>query len=290
MNDWDILDLHFKDHKYPFTNHHLDSYRELIKTFIPKTIKSYNPITMIKYDDNKNTMIMKTDLYIGGKNSDLIYIDHPIAIEKNEDNDDIKKIVTPNDARLKSITYESHIYADVLIEITNKNDEVFTKMIEKVAIGSIPIMLHSDICVLNGYGNKVLRELGECIYDGGGYFIIDGKEKVIIAQETETNNRLIVNRIKDDDDFSFRGKIKCSGESGETVLVPRTIEFFLVKNDDDVTEKYSNSKGAIYVNLPSIEGKIPLFILFRALGIESDKEIYETIFGINNQDTESFLS
>ena len=160
-------------------------------------------------------------------------------------------------------------------------------MIEKVAIGSIPIMLHSDICVLNGYGNKVLRELGECIYDGGGYFIIDGKEKVIIAQETETNNRLIVNRIKDDDDFSFRGKIKCSGESGETVLVPRTIEFFLVKNDDDVTEKYSNSKGAIYVNLPSIEGKIPLFILFRAFGIESDKDIYETIFGIDNTETET---
>ena len=169
MKDWEILDLYFKDHKYPFTNHHLDSFRELIKTYIPQTIKSYNPITMIKFNENNKNIKMKTDIYIGGKNSDEIFIDHPITYE-----DGVQKIITPNDARLKSITYETHLYANVLIEITNEDNEVFRQVIEKVAIGSIPIMLHSDICVLNGNGNKVLQRLGECIYDGGGYFIIDG--------------------------------------------------------------------------------------------------------------------
>jgi DNA-directed RNA polymerase II subunit RPB2 len=281
MNDWSILDLYFKDHKYPFTNHHLDSFRELIKTYIPQTIKSYNPITMIKLDEKKQNVIMEANVYIGGKNSDELFIDHPITYENG-----VQKIITPNDARLKNITYETHIYANVLIEIINEDKEVITNTIKNVAIGSIPIMLHSDICILNGNGNKVLRALGECIYDGGGYFIIDGKEKVIIAQESETNNCLITSKLKDDDNFSYKGKIKCSGEFGETLLVPITIEFYLVKNTDDITEKYINSKGAIYVSLPSIEGKIPLFILFRALGIESDKEIYETIFGINNTDVE----
>ena len=281
MNDWGILDLYFKDHKYPFTNHHLDSYRELIKTYIPQTIKSYNPITMIKFDEKKQDVIMKVDVYIGGKNSDELFIDHPITYENG-----VQKIITPNDARLKSITYETHIYANVLIEITNEDNEVFTNTIKNVAIGSIPIMLHSDICILNNNGNNVLQRLGECIYDGGGYFIIDGKEKVIIAQESETNNCLITGKLKDDDNFSYKGKIKCSGEIGETILAPRTIEFYLVKNSDDITEKYINNKGAIYVGLPSIEGKIPLFILFRAFGIESDKDICETIFGINNTNIE----
>jgi len=283
MNDWDILDLHFKDHKYPFTNHHLDSYRELIKNHIPQTIKSKNPITMIKFDNKNENMIMKVDIYIGGKNSDLIYIDHPITFEGGT-----QKIITPNDARLKSITYETHIYADVYIEIVNQNEEIFSKMIPKVAIGSIPIMLHSDICILNNNGNRVLQRLGECIYDGGGYFIIDGKEKVIIAQETETNNSLIIGKLKDDDNFSFKGKIKCAGEIGETALVPRTIEFYLVKDDkNEVTEKFNDNLGAIYVRLPSIDSYIPLFILFRALGIESDKDIYETIFGFDNSDSET---
>jgi len=284
MNDWEILDLYFKDHKYPFTNHHLDSFRELIKTYIPQTIKSYNPITMIKFNENNKKIKMKTDIYIGGKNSDEIFIDHPITYE-----DGVQKIITPNDARLKSITYETHLYANVLIEITNEDDEIFRQVIEKVAIGSIPIMLHSDICVLNGNGNKVLQRLGECIYDGGGYFIIDGKEKIIIAQESETNNCLIIGKLKDDDNFSYKGKIKCSGEIGETILIPKMIEFYLVKTDEEVTEKYSNNKGCIYISLPSIEGKIPLFILFRALGIESDKDIYENIFGINNNSVEEIF-
>jgi len=281
MNDWEILDLYFKDHKYPFTNHHLDSFRELIKTYIPQTIKSNNPITMIKFDELNQKIKMKTDIYIGGKNSDEIFIDHPITYENG-----IQKIITPNDARLKSITYESHIYANVLIEITNEDNEIIRQVIERVAIGSIPIMLHSDICVLNGNGNKVLQRLGECIYDAGGYFIIDGKEKVIIAQESETNNCLIISKLKDDDNFSYKGKIRCSGEIGETKLAPKLIEFYLVKNNEEITEKFIDNKGCIYINLPAIEGKIPIFILFRALGIESDKEIYENIFGINNNKIE----
>jgi DNA-directed RNA polymerase II subunit RPB2 len=281
MNDWHILDLYFKDHKYPFTNHHLDSYRELIKRYIPQTIKTFNPITMIKLNEKKEKEIMKVNIYIGGRDSNELYIDHPITYENGN-----QRLITPNDARLKSITYETHIYANVLIEIFDEDGDKIENTIKNVAIGSIPIMLHSDICVLNGNGNAVLQKLGECIYDGGGYFIIDGKEKVIIAQESETNNCLITGKLKDDDNFSYKGKIKSSGEIGESVLVPRTIEFYLVKDTDEITRDYIDNKGAIYVKLPSIDAKIPLFIFFRALGIESDKDIYETIFGINNSEIE----
>ena len=282
MNQWDILDLFFKNHKYPFTSHHLDSYKELLKTYIPNTIKSYNPITMIKYD-NFNNEIMKIDVYVGGENSNEIFMDRPITYENGT-----PKLVTPNDARLKNLTYESHIFANVFVKITDNNGKITTKTFNNIAIGSIPIMLHSDICLLNGQGSKVLRKFGECIYDNGGYFIIDGKEKVIIAQERITTNRLFVTKIKKDINFSYKGLIRCTGETGETLLSPRSIEFYLVKNpdltieEDDVTEDFRNKKGAIVVNLPSVEGKIPLFILFRALGMESDKDIYESIFGDGN--------
>ena len=91
---------------------------------------------MIKFDEKTNKTKVKVDVYVGGKNSDEIFIDHPITYENG-----VQKIITPNDARLKSITYETHIYADVLVEITNENNEVIKKVLEKVAIGSIPIML-----------------------------------------------------------------------------------------------------------------------------------------------------
>jgi len=285
FDEWKILDLYFKNHKYPFTNHHLDSYRELIKTYIPQTIKSYNPITMIKYDD-LNNIIMKTDIYIGGKEGDEIFIDRPITFEEGS-----AKLLTPNDARLRNLTYESHIYTNVKIVITDVDNNIIERDFKNIAIGSIPIMLHSDLCILHGQGSEILKKLGECVYDTGGYFIIDGKEKVIIAQERITTNKLFVSKIKDDNTFSYKGLIRCTSEYGETMLSARSIEFYLVKNpdistEDEVVEDYRRKKGAIVLSIPSVMGKIPLFVLFRALGIESDKDIYECIFGIDNNKVE----
>lgn len=287
-NEWDILDLYFKDHKYPFTGHHLDSYRDFIKSQIPYIIKSYNPITMIKYDDSQN-MIMKVDVYVGGENGDEIYVDRPTTYENGT-----PKLITPNDARMRNLTYETHIFAKIFIRITTDDTaNTFTRTFNNVAIGSIPIMLHSDICILKNQGSNILRQLGECPYDTGGYFIIDGKEKVIIAQEKIVTNKLFVNKLKDDNDgFSHKGVIRCVSEKG--ALAPHSVEFYYVgtplsedgiNNDDEVEIKYDTAKnyiyGSIHISLPSFNGKIPLFILFRAFGIVSDKDIYKTIFGNN---------
>ena len=290
--DLSILDMYFKSHKYPFTNHQLDSYREFIKSYIPRTIQSYNPITMIKYDDLQN-ICMKVEIFVGGKDGTKIFVDRPINFEDGE-----AVLITPNDARLKNLTYESHLYADVIVEITDVEGAISKKEFNKVAIGSIPIMLHSDICVLHNQGSKVLRRLGECVYDTGGYFIINGKEKVIVAQERKTTNRLFVTKLKDDTKYDYKGSIRCTGESGETMLSPRTVEFYLVKyresdfdnlfkttdSDDEAdkpVEQTSRQPMTIVVRLPSVTGVIPLFTFFRALGIESDKDIYEAIFGTN---------
>jgi len=312
MDMKNILDLYFQDNKYPFTSHHLDSFRELVKTYIPHTIKSYNPITMIKYDD-QGKVNMKTDIYIGGKNSDEIFLDRPVYFEDSD-----MKLMTPNEARLRNLTYESHIFANVIVEIidfakkeANDQDYIITNKFNNVAIGSIPIMLHSDICILNGQGSTVLKELGECIYDTGGYFIIDGKEKVIVAQERNATNKLFVLPIKDDDNFSHKAFIHCSAESGETMLVPKKIEFLIHhngkeqqyndhiddENSEDDNEKQSKpaaknktkSKGSIVVKLPFISIPIPLVIFFRALGVESDKDIYESIFGTNLTESEKIF-
>ena len=283
-SEWDILDLYFKDHKYPFTGHHLDSYRDFVKSQIPYIIKSYNPITMIKYDDNQN-VIMKVDVYVGGENGDEIFVDRPITYENGT-----PKLITPNDARMRNLTYETHLFAKVFIRITTDDKgRTYNKTFNNVAIGSIPIMLHSDICVLKNQGSNILRQLGECPYDTGGYFIIDGKEKVIIAQEKIVTNKLFVSKLTDDDDgFSYKGVIRCVADRG--ALAPRSVEFYYVETpridaygNDEVKINYINSKkylyGSIHVSLPSFNGKIPLFILFRAFGIESDKDIFNTIFG-----------
>ena len=91
----------------------------------------------------------------------------------------------PNEARLKNLTYKTEICADVYVEFLVKNldnglleQACEPKHFEKITLTrNLPIMLQSKICSLGGLSGNTLRLMGECEYDQGGYFIIDGKEK-----------------------------------------------------------------------------------------------------------------
>lgn len=278
-DEWKVISMYFQDHMYPFTKHHLDSFREFLRRHIPKTIKTYNPITMIKYDDHQQVQL-QVDVYVGGKDASKIYIDRPVMY----DSDGKQILLTPHEARLRNLTYQTNLLADVDVVFTKEDGTTIERTFPKTLLGAIPIMTHSDPCVLYNQGSDVLREFNECVYDQGGYFIIDGKEKVIVSQERITTNRLFITKLEDDPDFSFKASIRCTGEEGETALIPRTVELYLVKTpdtvfEDDVKHELRDLKGAILVSLPSVNGKIPLATFFRSLGVESDRSIMEHILG-----------
>jgi DNA-directed RNA polymerase II subunit RPB2 len=294
-----LLTTYFKDHAYPFTKHHIDSYRELLRRHIPETIASFNPITMVKFDpEDPSKLKIKVEVFVGGiqesADSPLnLYIDRPTYL--NERNETV--LLTPHEARLKNYSYMSHLLADIAVRYTEEGKVPYIKEFKKTWIGEIPIMCHSDICILHQQSPEILRQLGECIYDQGGYFIIDGKEKVIVSQERITTNRLFIEDTPKDQHFSHRAHIHSTGERGETVLSPRTITFYLIRRElpasaaaDDVKEEYRPYRGAILVSIPAIQGLIPLFTLFRVLGVETDKAILETIFGSMKDIPEAFLN
>jgi DNA-directed RNA polymerase II subunit RPB2 len=298
-DEWKLLDIYFRDHMYPFTKHHLDSFRQFLKVHVPETIKSYNPITMLKLD-NEDQETFKVDVFVGGEDGSRIYIDRPTHL----DDEGTQLLLSPQDARLRNLTYTTKIYADIQV-IYSKTDgekETIEKIFPRTLIGSIPLMLHSDQCLLHGQGSKILRSFGECPMDPGGYFIVDGKEKVIIAQERITTNRLFISKVEDDnDDTDYRAYIRCTGTTGESALIPRTVELRLLRigcyetstedcYDEPVKQVHKRNQGAIMVTLPSIKGTWPLTTVFRALGIESDKEIIEAICGPIEEVHPSFLA
>ena len=302
----DFLNLYFNDHKYPLTSHQLDSYREFLRTNIPNIIKSGNPITMIKPEDQNG---IRVDVSIGY--NDNIYIDRPII-----QNDEKDVLLTPNEARLRNLTYQTNLYADVKIDFyDNENPEGIKfdnneNVFKDVYIGSVPIMLHSDACLLHGQNKQVLRELKECMNDYGGYFILDGKEKVIISQERITKNRLFLQKLKGDEVFSHKAYISCIAEQGEGSLHPKRLEFFMYKNptevehyDKGISNIYITDMGfsdvidvlpahkailasAIVVRMTKITIDIPIILLFKFLGVNSDEDIYNLIFGSMNEHSE----
>ena len=299
---WCILDEYFKSN-YFLTKHHLDSYNDFILNKLPNTIRVLNPFIVIKNQDNGTTS-HEINVYIGGEKGDEIFIDKPTIIENGE-----QRLMYPNEARLKNMTYKSDLYANIIVKyITKKTKEKETieeNLFKNVKIGSIPIMLHSCLCVLNNQPPQVLHEMGECIYDQGGYFIIDGKEKVIVAQERIVTNRIFINNSKDPK-FSYEGLIRCTSE--ENPLFPKTINIYVyndkeIKKEKDDDEEDSSTlekdepnketkekkddngevseinkyPNAIIISSPNISTKIPLFVLFRAMGVESDKDILKYI-------------
>ncbi len=185
---WNIITSYINDNPHFIVKHQLDSYNDFIFRRIPYTIKSLNPFRVIKNDDN-NTIDIK--VYIGGENAENIYLDKPVLNTNTETH-----VLLPNEARLRNITYVSNLDVDIhiLYQVykTNTNQIIKEdkKVFDKVLLGAIPIMLHSKLCNLYGLNEKNLIDMGECPYDQGGYFIIDGKEKVIIAQERGATNKL----------------------------------------------------------------------------------------------------
>ena len=179
----------------------------------------------------------------------------------------------PNEARLREMTYGVHVYYDIEVictELDENGDEKQLPMfvLPMLSIGILPIMLHSKLCVLNQFDKMTRFSFGECKNDPGGYFIIEGNERVVISQEQFANN--IIN-VSINSDAIVEHSHTCSVRSiSEDPSKPRyKLQMHLVRP----SLRYSNQN--IVVDIPLVKSKIPLFILMRALGIVSDKEILQ---------------
>ena len=263
---WNVIYSYFKDsdknRNYYLVNHHLDSYNDFILNKIPRTLKESSPQTIFLGRDSETKKYKyEIELYYGGVNSDKVYLSKPIIHNK----DNTKKQMFPNEARLKNLNYSSHIFCDldVIIKVDGEQEEE-TITFQKISLGTIPIMLHSKICALYNHTSETLKNMGECPYEQGGYFIIDGKEKIIVSHERKAENKLYVQELNDDY-YSYSVNIK-SVPQGK-FKYPKTTEISIKRKDDSME-----------IRLPGFSKRIPLFIMFRALGFESDKEILELIF------------
>ena len=142
--------------------------------------------------------------------------------------------------------------------------------IENIYLGKFPIMVQSHFCVLHGVPREGRYTMGECRNDPGGYFIIDGKEKALIPQEKFGDNMM---QVRKGDPTAHDYLYSCEIKSiSENVTKPiRTMSVRMMAP----TPQWKN--GQIVVNIPNVRKPVPLFILFRALGILSDREILSTI-------------
>ena len=297
-NTWNLIHNYLDNNKNYLTKHHLDSFNDFIQNKIPLTFSQYNPQILYKEvlkNEEKDTVTSKgkdcgkksskykyeTHIYYGGKNADKIYISKPVIFSKETNEGELKKQMYPNEARLRNLTYSSGIFCDIdvvykIFDTETKETEVINKSFEKINLGRIPIMLQSNICVLNNATPEMKQQMGECRFDQGGYFIIDGQERVIVSHERKAENKLYIVKSTDDT-YSYSAQVKSVPEN--TFKFARTTVVNIHSTNDVIT-----------VRLPMMHTPIPLFVLFRLLGVESDKEILELIlYDLDSKKSQLFL-
>ena len=269
---WNIIDSYVKSTKNHLVKHHIDSYNYFFKNDLIQIFKEKNPIIIMKNQDDKTGKFQYVcKLYLGGKDGSKLHYGKPVIYD---DNDRIHYMY-PNEARLRNMTYGFSIHYDVDVDFEIYNDEMTeltesTITLDKIFLGRFPIMIQSDRCILQGLSKEVKHSLGECRNDPGGYFIIDGKEKLIISQEKFADNMLYI-RDNVSDLYTHSAEIRSVSE--DTSKPSRTMHVRIASTKEEDDSDGIKNIGQIVVNIPNVRKPIPLFIVMRALGVISDEEI-----------------
>jgi DNA-directed RNA polymerase II subunit RPB2 len=282
-NPWTIINAYFSNqHLQQLVRHQIESFNDFITRQIPDTIVMFNPVQISsEHDYDKESGKYALEIYI---NFDNFGIYRPQIHENNG----ATKLMFPQEARLRNFTYASNMTIDINIKYVIRtgnmleNIQTIYKTMPKIHIGKIPIMLRSNVCILTHYKHITPEVTGECKLDTGGYFIINGSEKTCLAQERAAENRIYCfNVSKTNCKWSHTAEIKSVPDW--KCISPKQIAIMVsVKNNG-----YGHS---IWIQIPRIKQPIPLIILFRALGIISDKEICEKIvLDIDDPNNKKFI-
>ncbi|XP_010242622.1 PREDICTED: DNA-directed RNA polymerase III subunit 2 isoform X2 [Nelumbo nucifera] len=216
---------------------HLDSFNYFVNIGIKKIVEANNRITA---SSDPNFYLKYTDVKIGTPSITA---------------DNVTDTLTPHICRLSDMTYAAPIMVN--IEYVKKFcDQITIEKKENVVIGRMPIMLRSCCCVLYGKDEAELARLGECPLDPGGYFVVKGTEKVILIQEQLSKNRIIIDTDK-------KGCLNASVTSSTEATKSKTIILM--------------DKGKIYLRLNAFVKDIPIMVVMKAMGMESDQEVVQMV-------------
>ncbi|SCV05747.1 LANO_0H14290g1_1 [Lachancea nothofagi CBS 11611] len=214
---------------------HLDSFNYYVDVDLKKIIKANQ---LILSDVDPEFYLKYVDIRVGHKSS-----------SSSKD-----YIVPPHECRLRDMTYSAPVYVD--IEYTRGRNIIMHRDVE---IGRMPIMLRSNKCVLNGASESAMAKINECPLDPGGYFIVNGTEKVILIQEQLSKNRIIVEADEK------KAIVQASVTSSTHERKSKT--YVITKNEK------------IYLKHNSIAEEVPIVLVLKACGVVSDLEIMQLVCG-----------
>lgn len=262
---WIVISSYFDEKG--LVRQQLDSFNEFISMSVQRIVEDSAQIELQGETQHHNGEIEAQTRYT--VKFEQIYLSRPTHWEK----DGQTAPMMPNEARLRNLTYSAPIYVDITQKIIQPNGSEEKRDHMKTYIGKVPVMLRSEYCHLGDLSDRDLAEVKECPLDPGGYFIINGSEKVLIAQEKMASNTVYVFSMKDS---KFAYKAECRSCIEHSNRPASTLWCNMLSRGSQGAKKTTIGQRIVAI-IPYIKQEIPIIIVFRALGFVSDRDILEHI-------------
>src|SRR3989344_7621447 len=234
----DIIKKYFESHSFVESN--IQSFNTFIEKGMQKIVNEVSEIIPTIIPQEVENFKIKL-----GK----VWVEKPQVTEA----DGSKRKIYPMEARLRKLTYSASVFLEVSAHIDSVQKESFV-----AEIGKIPIMLKSKYCHLHGLKQEEIIEHGEDPYDFGGYFVLNGNERVLITVEDLVSNKLFIDK-------------KTVGPS------PYVGKIFSERGSYRIAHSIEQMKdGVIYLSFTKFR-RVPLFAVIKALGVVRDQDIKNLI-------------
>ena len=224
-------------------------------SFVEDNIKSFNSFAEWRLQRIVNEISHAVPAVIPPDAEEVKFVFEKIRIEKPSiiEADGAKRRILPSEARLRNLTYSAPVFLEITLLVDGKERER-----TEVQIAELPVMIKSSLCYLKNMGAEEMIAAGEDIFDNGGYFIINGTERILILLEDLAPNTIFVSK---ETTGPATHSAKIFSASG-TYRIPHTIE--------------RTKDGLFFTSFTSIR-RIPAVVLFKALGLLKDQEIVNAI-------------
>lgn len=225
--------------------------KELIKKYfdefsvVESNIKSFNDFVDNRLQRIINDLNTQIDPSLGLKFG-KITVGKPLIVEA----DGSKKPLMPYEARLRKITYSAPVFLEVYLQRGSEREYFNARICE------LPIMVKSKYCRLYNMNDEELIKNYEDPVDPGGYFILNGNERVLVLIEDLAPNQPFVEK-----DSSGNISVRLFSESG-TYRIPLHI--------------HESKTGELQISFTRFKN-LPVIPVIKALGLVKDSEIFEEV-------------
>ena len=310
-----ILDMFFQQmEKKQIISHQIESFNHFILHDVPEILQLTNPVVIkgspeIPLSGPRSVLASATGLSTSAANAllgktqedanalaaatDAMAIQRPAVRYEYEvqieflnpqlrkptifENNGAVLPMLPNDARLRNLTYASPLTVDIRVTTTRTDNTdgrkaTHQRLFPNAHLGKIPVMVGSSLCLMREQKHIHPMDLGECPEDVGGYFIVGGGERTIISQERMSENRPVVFRNNRNPAKEWEViEVKSIGPMNEQVPKSNSVRI----------QYHPKNQQIMYLRatIPRMKTEIPLFVLFRALGVLEDETIVRMILG-----------